>query len=470
MQTPIADFVKEYTNKKSSRFHMPGHKGQAFLGCEAFDITEIAGADALYEAQGIIAESEYNATELFGTAKTVYSTEGSSQCIRAMMHMAVGYWKERRVQTKGNGEHNDADRNLKGYRPYVIASRNVHKSFLYAAALVDFDVVWLYPKEMHSLCSCIISTEQLIEEIEKQIKKHQGIPPAAVYVTSPDYLGGQSAISAFAKICNDFDTILTVDNAHGAYLHFLEKPQHPMDLGADMCCDSAHKTLPVLTGGAYLQIHKNAPEFFKEHAKGAMALFGSTSPSYLIMASLDLCNAYLKNGYVEKLTATIEKLNQLKDRLKGHNWKIEDSDSLKVTIDVTGYSTGYELEVYLRNNGIECEYADEKYVVLMVTPENTKEDFDVLCHVLDGYNHSLKRTERKLQLQPVSCEQILTIREAIFAGQEMVKVEDAVGRICGSPTVGCPPAIPVVVAGEIINERAVEVFDYYGIKQVSVVR
>ena len=82
----------------------------------------------------------------------------------------------------------------------------------------------------------------------------------------------------------------------------------------------------------------------------------------------------------------------------------------------------------------------------------------------------MKRTERKLQLQPVSCEQILTIREAIFAGQEMVKVEDAVGRICGSPTVGCPPAIPIVVAGEIINERAVEVFDYYGIKQVSVVR
>ena len=470
MQTPIADFVKEYANKQSSRFHMPGHKGQAFLGCEALDITEIAGADALYEAQGIIAESEKHAAELFGTAKTVYSTEGSSQCIRAMMHMTVGYWKERRMQTNGNGENKYADRYSNVVRPYVIASRNVHKAFLYAAALVDFDVVWLYPKEMHSLCSCIILAEQLKEEIEKQIEKHQGIPPAAVYVTSPDYLGGQSDISALAEVCHHFDTILAVDNAHGAYLHFLEESQHPMDLGADLCCDSAHKTLPVLTGGAYLQISKKAPEYFTKHAKWAMALFGSTSPSYLIMASLDLCNAYLKNGYREKLTATIEKLNKIKAGLKEHNWHIENSDPLKVTIDATGYTTGYELEVYLRNEGIECEYADEKFVVLMVTPENTKEDLDALCHALDGYNHSLERATTKVQLQPVFCEQKLTIREAIFAGQEMVEIKDALGRICGTPTVGCPPAIPIVVAGEIINEMAVEVFDYYGVRLVSVVR
>ena len=146
MRTPIADFVKEYANKKGCRFHMPGHKGQAFLGCEAFDITEIAGADALYEADGIIAESEKNASKLFGTEKTVFSTEGSSQCIKAMMHLVVGCSKK--------------DENV---RPYVIASRNVHKAFLYAATLVDFDVVWLYPDEMHSLCSCAVSKEQLKE-------------------------------------------------------------------------------------------------------------------------------------------------------------------------------------------------------------------------------------------------------------------------------------------------------------------
>ena len=470
MQTPIADFVKDYAKKQSSRFHMPGHKGQAFLGCEAFDITEIAGADALYEAQGIIAESEKNAAELFETARTVYSTEGSSQCIRAIMHMAVGYWKSRRLQAGDNEDGNCSHGYLDDVRPYVIASRNVHKAFLYAAALVDFDVVWLYPKEMHSLCSCMILEDQLKDEIEKQIEKHQGLPPAAVYVTSPDYLGGGSDISALAKVCHHFDTVLAVDNAHGAYLHFLEESKHPMDLGADLCCDSAHKTLPVLTGGAYLQISQHAPEYFTEHAKRAMALFGSTSPSYLIMASLDLCNVYLKNGYREKLTETIAKLNKMKAGWKEQNWNIENSDPLKLTIDASGYTTGYELEMYLRNQGVQCEYADAKYVVLMVTPENTDEDLDVLYHALERFQYSSKEATTKVQLQPVCCEQKLTIREAVFADQEMVKVEESIGRICGTPTVGCPPAIPIVVPGEIINEKAVEIFEYYGVDLIAVVK
>ena len=277
MRTPIADFVKEYAEKKMTRFHMPGHKGKSFLGCEAYDITEVKGADALYEADGIIAESEANAAEAFGTERTVFSTEGSSQCIRAMLHLAVHYKKH-------------------CGKPYVLAARNVHKAFLYSAALVDFDVEWLFSAEMHSLCSCKITPEQ-IEAVLSQKEEM----PAAVYLTSPDYLGGQADIKAIADVCHKYGTILAVDNAHGAYLHFLEEKQHPIDLGADICCDSAHKTLPVLTGGAYLQISKTAPEYFAKHAKQVMALYGSTSPSYLILSSLDLCNHQFKSGYQERL-------------------------------------------------------------------------------------------------------------------------------------------------------------------------
>ena len=94
MKTPIANFVKEYAENNMTRFHMPGHKGKNFLGCEEYDITEVKGADALYEAEGIIAESEANATELFGTARTLFSTEGSSQCIRAMMYLIVNEYKK----------------------------------------------------------------------------------------------------------------------------------------------------------------------------------------------------------------------------------------------------------------------------------------------------------------------------------------------------------------------------------------
>lgn len=449
MQTPIADFVKKYAEEENCRFHMPGHKGRAFLGCETYDITEIAGADALYEADGIIAESENNTAELFGTAKTLFSTEGSSQCIRAMLYLAISY------QARSSKE-----------RPYLIAARNVHKAFLYAAALLDFDVVWLYPKEMHSLCSCQIFPEQLENEILKQKESRNGISPAAVYVTSPDYLGGQSDIAALAKICHENDTILAVDNAHGAYLHFLEKKQHPMDLGADICCDSAHKTLPVLTGGAYLQISKTAPESFIKNAKQAMALFGSTSPSYLTLVSLDLCNAYLAQGYREHLAETVEKLEKIRERLRENGWLTERTDPLKLTVQAPKGITGQELAEKLRAEKIECEYADREYLVLMATPENKTEDFERFVDVM-GKNQ--EAYVEKALLKPAECGQVLSIREAVFAKQDKVLAKEALGQVCGVPMVGCPPAIPIVVSGEIITKEAVELFQYYGIKEVSVV-
>ncbi len=469
MQTPIADFVKEYANRCGSRFHMPGHKGQAFLGCEPYDITEVAGADALYEAEGIIAESEKNATKLFDTARTLFSTEGSSQCIRAMLYLALGNWK----QAKRAGSTPltaNADRTKSENRPYVIAARNVHKAFLYAAALLDFDVVWLYPKEMHSLCSCHISREQLETELQQQERCH-GAAPAAVYVTSPDYLGGQLDITSLAKVCHRYGTILAVDNAHGAYLHFLKKSQHPIDLGADICCDSAHKTLPVLTGGAYLQISKSAPEYFAKNAKQAMALFGSTSPSYLIMTSLDLCNAYLADGYRERLTETALQLDEVRKSLREMGWSVEQTDPLKLTIQAPKAMTGKGLAEKLRAEQIECEYADEEYLVLMVTPENTKEDFEKLVKVLGTAPEATQPgVVEGTQLQPVHCEQKLSIRDAIFAKQERVPADQTAGRICGVPTVGCPPAIPIVVPGEEIDERAIEMFIYYGIDMVEVLK
>ena len=142
MDTPILDFIARYAASGAARLHMPGHKGVPFLGCEAMDITEIAGADALYEACGIIAQSEANAAALFGSARTVYSTEGSSQCLRAMLYLALTC-------------------RAKGSAPMVVAARNVHKAFIHAAALLDFEIVWLWPEDSCSLCACPVTTQAL---------------------------------------------------------------------------------------------------------------------------------------------------------------------------------------------------------------------------------------------------------------------------------------------------------------------
>ena len=233
MKTPICDFVKQYAEKDTTRFHMPGHKGVSFLGCEKMDITEISGADELYDAEGIIAESEENATRLFGFGKTLYSTEGSSQCIRTMLFLALQQ-AERRAE-----------------RPVVLAARNAHKAFLYSCALLDLDVEWLMPEEgeRSSLCTCPITAAQVAKRLAELERKS-----FAVYITAPDYLGYRPDIKALAAVCKEASIPLLVDNAHGAYLKFLQPSLHPIDLGAAMSCDSAHKTLPVLTGGAYLQL------------------------------------------------------------------------------------------------------------------------------------------------------------------------------------------------------------------------
>ena len=437
MNTPVADFVQRYAKAGTARLHMPGHKGRCFLGCEPWDITEIHGADALYEAEGILAESEQNAAALFGSQRTCYSTEGSSQCIRAMLYLAVA----------ASGSHT------------VVAARNVHRAFVSAAALLDLEIRWLWPEESRSLCGCPISPAQLEETLHSLPE-----PPAAVYLTSPDYLGGMAEIPALAQVCHQHGTLLLVDNAHGAYLRFLQPSLHPLDLGADLCCDSAHKTLPVLTGGAYLHLSPTAPAQLAPLAKSALGLFGSTSPSYLTLASLDLCNRYLAEGYPQRLAEAVERLAELRERLTAAGWRVEPSDPLRVTVAAPRGVTGQELAGQLRRQGAECEYADRDFLVLMATPENTPEELAQAAAALGQCPGEANPPPLPLARGARAC----SIRQAAFAPRETVDAAHSLGRVCGLPTVGCPPAIPIAVSGERITPEALALFAYYGIEQVEV--
>ena len=444
MTTPLADFLRTYATSGMARLHMPGHKGRGPLGCEAWDLTEISGADSLYEASGVIAESEENAAALFGSAATFYSTEGSTQCVKAMLFLAL--------------QNRPA-----GTPPVVLAARNVHKSFVHAAALLDFEPLWLWPEEgTSSLCACPVAAEGLDRALSAL-----DAPPAAVYITSPDYLGNMADIPALAEVCRRYKTPLLADNAHGAYLRFLSPSRHPLDLGADLCCDSAHKTLPALTGGAYLHISKTAPAAFRENARAALALFGSTSPSYLTLASLDLCSRYLSENYPARLAEAVRRLEALGKTLSANGWQVEPSDPLRLTLRAPAGLTGLDLADRLRRGGAECEYADRDFLVLMTTPENTPED---LARVSAALGENRAPAAPAVSLPLAKGERVLSIREALFAPQESVPAEESLGRVCGAPTVGCPPAVPIAVSGERIGPEALALFRYYGVKRVDVLK
>ncbi len=445
VRTPICDFVNRYAESKTKRWHMPGHKGAGTLGVEHLDITEIAGADSLYEADGIIKESEEIASSLFG-AHTLYSTEGSSQCIRAMLYLAL---LRARATKKA---------------PIVWAARNAHKTFLSAIALLDMDVEWLYGSEKESYLTCTLSPAELEEAF-----KNADELPVALYLTSPDYLGNVVDISTLAEVCHRYDVLLLVDCAHGAYLKFLEPSLYPTDLGADMCCSSAHKTLPVLTGGAYLHLAKDLDKELLAAAKDALSLFGSTSPSYLILQSLDAANAYLAKNCRENLISATARLDELKARLSAHGYHLVGNEPLKITLATKPFGyTGAEIAAHLREKGIECEFADNDFVVLMPSGDIGT---DELAH-LEMVATSLSKKEPITDTPPIPAraERVMRVRDALLCPAETVAVKDSVGRILASPSVSCPPAVPIVVCGEKIDRSAAKAFAYYGVSHCRVVK
>lgn len=444
MKTPIYDFLRKYDASGALRCHMPGHKGMTplpyFPELEAaykYDITEINGADSLFEAEGIILESEKNMARLYGSADVLYSAGGSTACIQAML----GAMK------------------LEGRR--VIAVRNVHKAFLNACALLDIDVEWIMPNYANGILSGTIDAKA----VEAVLKK---TPNACLYVTSPDYTGRLADIAALSKICHKHNALLLVDNAHGAHLHFLGKSLHPIASGADICCDSAHKMLPALTGAAVLHV---ADERYKPILRQAMSMFASTSPSYLIMLSLDLCSRYIEERVRRDVAMGLRHIYEIRQKFSDRV-VFSESEPFHITIKASESGCdGNELAAELRLNNVECEYSDKDTVVLLMSPINTTFDYSRLNNQL---HRSLLTVEKKSVIPteafPKLPKKAMTIREASFAPCEEIPVELAEGRICASVKLPCPPAVPIAASGEIIDKNCINIFKNYSISSVFVVK
>lgn len=441
MKTPIVSFLKSYQEKSPVRMHMPGHKGAGILGFEGMDLTEIYGADELFAAEGIIKESEQNASSLFG-CPTYYSTQGSTLCIQTMCTILC------------------QDAKSKGKKPKILAGRNAHRSFIHVAALLDFDIEWLYGNSDY--LSCKIHAEDLEKAIIESL-------PTAVYLTNPDYLGNLLDIKSLASVCKKHNVLLAIDNAHGAYLRFLEPSLHPIDLGADLCCDSAHKTLPVLTGGAYLHLSESLNQVWKNDVKHFMEYFSSTSPSYLIMASLDAANEVLDTAFKKSLSECIQRVDGLKNTLIQHGYTILSGEPMKITISTKEFGyTGNEIANLLMECDIYPEFYDSDYIVLMPSPYNTKDDLKRLETCLCGIERKPILINKPPKLE--QSKKAMNVRQALFSSSITLDVSKSLGQVCSSVTVSCPPAILPVIPGEVISESSIEVMKYYGIETVRVVK
>ena len=443
MTTPIMDAVNKYINRNSVRMHMPGHKGNfkgIFSEISSYDLTEITGLDSLYECDDCILRCEEEYSKIYGTKRSIISASGSTLCIQTMLAL---------VSQRGGK---------------IIAGRNIHISAVNAMGLLGLEPIWIYPKQKSGTgIPGIISPD----DVEKALNENSDV--AAVYITTPDYFGVLSDVKTISQICHLYNVPLLIDNAHGAGLKFLPTSLHPMDLGADMCCDSLHKTMPVFTGGAIL--HINNDDFIK-NAKQAMSLFGTTSPSYLIMESIDMALDYIKSGkamedffFIKKQT---EKLNCL---AKKHGFEVPtgilDPAKFAFCFGSKGYTKAEFYEILTKYN-IEPEYMSDNYCVFMPTGFNKPSDFQAIKKLI--LETPAIREEATVNFLFEKGESAMSLRKALLSPKINIPLEEAEGKIAAETKSKCPPGIPLIIPGEKITKKIKKILNSYGIFNINVVQ
>lgn len=434
----LYEALKRHIEKGRVSFHTPGHKGALFKGKFAsFDLTELPDTDSLFAPSGAVLEAEGAAARVFGAERTLFSAGGCTLSIQTMLRLAFPCGGK------------------------MICSRRVHISVINAMALSGIEPVWIVP-EVEKGLFCGVSAEAV-----RRAFSENG-DAGAVFVTSPDYFGTMSDIKAIAAVCREFKRLLLVDNAHGSHLKFLREDRHPLTLGADMTADSAHKTLPVLTGGAWL--HINNERFIRE-AKGAMALFGSTSPSYPVMVSLDLCADWLAKEGRAAFDRLYRQVESVKEVARGKGMYLPGGlrDPARIVLGTAEMGmSGEQTAQFLREHSVEPEYAEGGYVVLIPSPFNSDEDFDKLIRAIEAMPVGEKLGQETITFELP--ERVMGLRQAMLSQKERVKTREAIGRVAAESLSVCPPGVPLSLPGEKIDGFTAEILLRSGISDILVVK
>lgn len=434
--------LEEYSKEDWLPMHMPGHKrnSEFLFGLpNNIDITEIDGFDNLHNMEGVLKDTAVLAAGLYGAKICFPVVNGSSAAILAAITHATG----------GKGK--------------LIIARNCHKSVYNAAVLNGLDVKYIYSDaDDYGICKQIdhLSLEKIIDENRDA---------SAVVITSPTFEGVVSDILKIAQVCHKKGIKLIVDAAHGAHFGFDENyPENATRLGADYTIMSLHKTLPALTQCALLAI---AEGIDASEVGYALSLFETTSPSYVLLASIDECLRTLDLRSAELFT-------KLKDNLTDFYAKCESLRKLKVMHydDIsrivllcrgTQYSGGELAEVLRREYYIEPEMAYADRVVLITTICDKAAAFERLFLALSDIDKKCVNREVLPMLLTPHVKQIMSLKEASFSIGEEIPIQDSFRRVCSEYIFAYPPGIPIVAAGEEITDEVIDFLnraEKYGIE------
>ena len=429
-------------------FTTPGHSGgkgvldeyKEVVGKKIFkaDLSELEGLDNLQNPSGIIKNSLVRASEIYGSKNTFYLVNGSTSGIIALM-----------LATVGRGDS-------------VLISRNVHKSVISALTLSGAHPVWISPEWENewNIPSCIKP-----DKIRQKLEKNPNIK--AVWITSPTYEGIVSDIESISKICKEKKVLLVVDEAHGALWNFSEKlPLSSIHLGADACVQSLHKTGSCLTQGAVLHLSKNSGINFEKLSQ-SLNLVNTTSPSYLILSSIEASIEYLhsKEGRqnIDELLKDIEEIKSFIKKNVGINFlescENYQHDPTKIFMGINGIS-GYNLsDILFKKFNVEFELDNNKGVLALTGIGTTRKKLEKFAFSLIKAEKILQKSQDVSILQPfIQPTVIYSPADAFYKKSKKIEISKSVGFISKETIVNYPPGIPLIIAGEEIKPEHLEVF------------
>jgi arginine/lysine/ornithine decarboxylase len=424
----IYSTINRYKGKDSIRLHIPGHKNngqfRSYFPVAPIDVTELSFSDDLNCPTGAIRLAQLDIADILGAKKAYITTDGSSSGVMAMIYTASKFGSK------------------------LIVPRNSHKSVFNACRLLNIEPVIVQGEEREGV---LLPPD--VSLIEGLIVNDVNI--AGMIITSPDYYGNIAPLKAYSEVLTKYNRLLLADGAHGIHLALEEGRAGHCGLYADMWVDGAHKTLPTLTQGAVVCVNK---ESLLPYAEEAMSIFRTTSPSYPIMASVEYGVKYYVNNpkILAKAKADVE---EFKKQMTGFTFYPSD-DWTKLCIDFKPLGISPDLVVEkLEKKGIYAEMNDGRYILFYLSPAIETRQLNDLKNVLINIvsQKKLKNTFKDTASPVPVTERTYSYLYALKQRSEWLPLKDSLGRMCAENAGVTPPCLPVVIAGEIISQQAIDI-------------